>query len=754
MVGFLAYTGFMLLRALIQLSDMVLSSDHPLAELGQVVVLSLPHIAVLTVPVALLLGVLIGVGRLSADSELIALKASGLDLVRLYRPIGLLATVCLGICLYLMLEVVPRANERIYEKKLQLATVGITQRIQPGVFSPEVGGRRIYVERASADHRSLQGLLVSDRSNPSQGDVITVARSGQIELDEAQGRLWLRMDQATTHRSGPDPREYETSSIGVQRALLMEAGAPSKAEKPFRALDLADLLDRALSAPIEPERRAAWVEIHKKFALPFACLVFGFLGLPLGIVNRRGGRAAGFAVSVAVVLGYYVLLAGGEAKAFEGATSPATAMWLPNGLLACLAAAALIRVRREKSVFPSLGITLPRFPWSGPSRGRVGGAAPVSAASSPASSSGGRIRVAWLLDRYVAGGFLRVFLLVTSSIIVLYLVIDYMEISDDIAKNQTPLSLVLSYFRVKLSPILLDVVPFGFLVAALVSVAGLVRSSETTALLSSGISLFRATASILLLAAVAGIGLFIFSDRVAPQATAEAERLRHVILKHQNELNRGLVNVWWKGESGRFFSAETFDPETRTLTGFSAIVIDPVTSEIIRRTGAQRAQVLEGGKGLVLTDGWVRTFRPTPVFGRQEGRFVLEAPEASTLFRAGRTDPRQMSTAQLTQFIDVRRRAGADVATLMTGYHSRAALAFAPLLLTMVGLPFSFRYGKKGAVAGLGVAILLGIGYLFLSQALLERAGEMGSLAPALAAWGADVLFGIAAAYGLLGVRT
>ncbi|MEO6325792.1 MAG: LptF/LptG family permease, partial [Thermoanaerobaculia bacterium] len=169
LVAFLAYTGFMLIRGLLQFSDLVLQSDNPMRDTLAVLGLSVPHIVVLTIPVALLLGLLIGVGRLSADSELTALRASGLDLIRLYRPIGLLAFCAFGITLYLMVVTVPKTNQHLYDLKLRLSTFVIAQRIQPGVFSPEFSGRRIYVEGASADRRNLTGLIISDRSNPLDG---------------------------------------------------------------------------------------------------------------------------------------------------------------------------------------------------------------------------------------------------------------------------------------------------------------------------------------------------------------------------------------------------------------------------------------------------------------------------------------------------------------------------------------------------------------------------------------------------------
>src|SRR5262249_42092871 len=139
-VAFLAYTGFMLVRGLVQFSDLLVQSESPFLDTARVLAFSIPHIVVLTLPIAFLLGILIGMGRLSAASELIAMRAAGIDLGRLYRPIGLPAAATFGATLFLMIVVVPRTNQILYAMKLNLSTFAIVQRIQPGVFSPEIAG--------------------------------------------------------------------------------------------------------------------------------------------------------------------------------------------------------------------------------------------------------------------------------------------------------------------------------------------------------------------------------------------------------------------------------------------------------------------------------------------------------------------------------------------------------------------------------------------------------------------------------------
>lgn len=754
-VAFFAYTGFMLLRGVVLFSDLLFQSGDPFGETLRVLAFSLPHIVVLTLPISFLLGLLIAFGRLSADSEVIALRAAGVDLMRLYRPVAALALVVGAATSLLILEAVPRGNRLLSEMRLRLLTFAVAQRISPGVFSPDFAGKSIYVENAAADRRVLTGLFVVDRSAEADGERLTLAPRGQLEIDEEQGRLWLRLDDAASHHVGADPRKYDVS-FGTVRYLLQETGmkealANRPREKLLREQRLGELFETArVGARSEVERRLAWVEIHKKFALPAAALLFGLVGLPLGLATRRGGRAAGFAVSVVIVLGYYVLLAIGEARAIDGHVSPAIAMWLPDILLAILGAFALVRVRTDRPLFPSISLRRPEDaePFFAPSakRGRSSGEAEPRAFHRPR-------RIGNLLDRYVAGRFLRIFALVVVSFVAIYVLIDYLEFADDLAKVKPPARLLFAYYEALLPPIFVDILPFAFLVAALITVAALVRSSETTAVLAGGVSLFRLTAPILLLAAGTGVVLFLLSERIVPVASAESEALK-ARLKGAAAPAPSLPSGWVRGQGGRFYAVDAFDAATRGVAGLQMVEVDPATFRIRVRAAAARAQLVPG-QGFLAENGWIRNFTggADSLFMAREGRFPLEAPEAADSVSAVQANPRQMTATQLARFIGARRRAGGNVARLATSLHQKPAVALSALLLTLVGLPFAFRFGKRGAVAGVGVAILLGLAYFFVSG-LFVKLGETGALPPAAAAWSADVLFGLGAAWGLAGVQT
>ncbi|MCC6128666.1 MAG: LptF/LptG family permease [Acidobacteria bacterium] len=772
-VGFFAYTGFMVVRGLFQFSDLILQSPSPGQDTLLLLGLSVPHIVVLTIPISFLLGTLVGVGRLSADSEFTAMRAAGLHLTALFRPVFALSLALGGVTAWVMLGVLPGSNAKLSEKKLELSTYVIAHRIQPGVFSPEFGGRRIYVEAASADRRELRGVVVLDRSDPQVDERLIVAEKGTLELERDRGQLWLRLENAFAQQISRGGQSEDRAVYREQRTLLadsqpFERRAGEKIEKQLREEPLSGLLRRAQTSRSPVEINLSWVEIHKKFSFPAACIVFGFVGVPLGIVNRRGGRSAGFAVSVLMVLFYYMLIATGEAKAIDGHWHPALGMWLPNVLLFLFGAYAVLQVGHHRPILP-LGHLADTF-WRLRSLRATpeepgGGTTPASerARTSPSDSSPVRPPAAakvlpwgpsFLLERYLLRRFFGVFLLVLVSSASLYVIIEYLEISDDIAKLNPPASLLWRYGQSLLAPVVYDIIPYAFLVAALIAVAGMVRAAETTAVLAHGISLHRFVAPLVLAALTAGPVLFFLSDRVVPRAAEESDRIRSTILGRIPKNYWSDASTWFRGDEGRFFAAEAFDARSGRIANFTFLVLDRKTFRPIHRLDAPEARVVPG-KGFVLDAAWVRDFQPNGEMlkGRQEGARLIEAPEAAEILASSRTTPATMSSVELSRFIQTRRKAGADTSALSTGLHQKPAAALSPLILTLLGIPFAFKYGKRGAVAGIGVALLVAVAYLAVST-ITVRLGYGGTLDPVLAAWGPNVFFSFLVAYGVLGIRT
>jgi lipopolysaccharide export LptBFGC system permease protein LptF len=258
----------------------------------------------------------------------------------------------------------------------------------------------------------------------------------------------------------------------------------------------------------------AWVEIHKKFSIPFACLAFAFIGIPLAETSRRAGRGGGFALSLVILVVYYVLISNGETWAQDGKLVPGIAMWLPNALLVGVGLLAMSRAGFERARWQLPRLARKRRTTEG--RERRGWFASF-------------LRFPAILDRYVLGRFFSAFLLVFLSVVLLALIVDYSEKVDEVIRNHPPLEVVAGYYKYFLLSISMEIAPFAVLLATLIALGVLSKNSEDTAFRASGVSLHRLGAPILVVAGLAAVAAFTLGEYVLPFAKQKEERYKHRI---------------------------------------------------------------------------------------------------------------------------------------------------------------------------------------------------------------------------------
>ena len=355
-LGVLVFTFMLLINLMFRLAEMIIQRDVPAATMMQVLAFNLPNILVLTIPMALLFGVLIAIGRLSSDSELIAMRASGISLFALYRPVMLfsaLATVLTG---WLMLVAMPHGNTMVESKYSEIFARSVNKQVQPGVFYDGLAQKMLFV--FDVTDRGWEGVFFTD-ALPTGEHEIVVARQGLVQVVGDGSRMQIDFEGTTRHTADlDDPKapyfvssEDKTSAVLDDDLLERQARSQELEFRSHESMTIADLRQwQALPNRNERERRIAEVEIHQKFAIPAACLVFGLFAVPLGFNNRRGGRSSGFAMSIPIILVYHVLLSNGEGAAVDGSLQPWLAMWLPNFVFLGAGLFLLWRKNRDKSV--------------------------------------------------------------------------------------------------------------------------------------------------------------------------------------------------------------------------------------------------------------------------------------------------------------------------------------------------------------------------------------------------------------------
>ena len=742
LLGFLAYTFILLVRTIYFLADFFVRRSAGLGEVLWLVLLSVPWIVVLTLPMAFLLGVLIGVGRMASDSEIVAMRSCGVGPGPIYRPI-LGAAAVLSVVVFAAYNfVLPVANDALSRSLARVAATSVVNVVSPRTFREVRPGLTFFFDRVAPDG-TLQGVFLKLGEGDEPENQIIVARGGALNLEG--DRLWLDLTSSTLHGyNSDDPSRYRTNFNQTQRILIAgEIGnleAQTSYEKPARSQSIPELLQTARNAKAHSTEtfREAWVEIHKKIAIPLACFVFAILGIPLAERSRRGGRGSGFAVSLAILVLYYVLLSSGETWAEQGTLSPGLAMWLPNLALGAVGLLAIWRSGRERAHW--------RWTWA---RGRRERPAAI-ARSRP--RFGTWLRFPGILDRYVLGKFLAMLGLVTASILLLAVIVDYADHVDKIARNQPPREVVLGYYRYFLISIGVQIAPFSVLLATMISLGLLSKYNEDTAFKASGVSLPRLSSGILVVTLLGAGFLFTLGEYVLPFAEQRQMRYRNIIYGRPADsgLSSPSERNWHYSSDGRIWYREESDPIKGTLHAPTVFEFSG-EFDLVRRTGARVATW--NGESWVFHQGWVRVFGgPSETSYRTflEERVTGDPPAT---FAAERRTPEQMRFRELERYARRLKASGYPTALLETALQGKLAGPMLLPVMAILAVPFAFRVGRRGALAGIGVGLCLGMA-LQIATAFFTKLGGVGVLSPALAAWSPNILSATGALYGILRLKT
>lgn len=793
LLGFSFYTFIILMRQLFDFAGMIIRRSLPSSTVVELLFLSLPHIVVLTVPMSLLFGILIAVGRMSADSEIIAMRALGISTRTIYRPVFIFSFLVFLLTLYLMNVVLPKGNTKLVSLQAELMTSSFEKEIKPRVFYDEYESIMIYVNDIDPRTGQWKGVFVADsRTDDSQvatpagavaaasappdalpglrsSQKIILAESGSLSILQPSKQVWLNLYNAENHLWDPRrPDRYDLTGNQLQRMRLPDRSISDPAgrfARSLREMNLRELMEQARIARNGRDREAreiynqALVQIHKKFSIPCACLVFGILGLPLGITNRRGGKSSGFSLSVVIILVYYVMISNGEQLAATGKIQPWLAMWTPNILMLLLGLYLLGRANREAGVGRAKGGVV-RTVVTGlvaifsrkPQAPSVEMAA-VAEIDQPEFLRRLDVTFPNTVDRYILREFLKVLALVLVSTIVLIVVVDYTQISGDVQQNKIAFHTVFAYYRFMLFQILNWTLPVSVLVATLITFGMFSKNNEVTAFKASGVSLYRVALPVIFIAAVMSALSYLMLEYVLPFSNQRVEQLRNKIKGKGPIAVQNQQKLWFLGKGRYIINFLSYDRNARQLSQVQIFELHPTEFRLTRRVYAARAKW--DGLGWVFEDGWVRSFGTdrSVVYTPIDSPIRLYYQERPEDFATEAKAPDQMTFAELRRYIDTIRKSGYAAEELSVKLYEKTSWPFISLVMALIALPFAFRIGKRGALYGVGIALVLGIVY-WMVFAIFTKFGEVGNLPALLSAWSANVLFSIAAIYLFLHVET
>jgi LPS export ABC transporter permease LptF/LPS export ABC transporter permease LptG len=746
LLGLAVFTFVFFVPQLVRLMELFVRHSGSGAQILELFLCIFPAVFTFTMPMAVLIGVLLGLGRMSADSEIIALTALGIGRRRILLPVGVLAAAGAVITLCMTLWLGPLAVRKYRTLETGLIASQISFAVQPRVFDERFPKYILYVNDVSASGTRWHGVFLAEAGGES-GSQLTLAEDAIVIAEPKEGKLELHLKGGTTHEfSREDPDRYSVTAFGQSDWPIEVNGLvpaqPRRVSNSERSL-------RDLAATNDAGWREARVELHRRLAFPAACLVFALVAVPLGAQPRRGGRAAGSLIAVILIAAYYLLTVIGADMARQGPLFPSAGIWGANILMAVLGALLLPRMEQFRGESRWLRPTVRFRIWARVLRRRRSRVRAAAAALFVPSSSGNPNEngvqssgsFPRLMDLYILRRFFFHFATLMAAFIFLFEAFTFFELLDDIARHRVPFLVVVDYFRYLTPYLLYNLAPLGALVAVLVTLGVMSKNNEIVACKASGISLYRLAVPLLFAGLALAASMIALNETYLPYANQRQDAMRNQI-KGRPPQTYARPQRWIFGENAKVYNYDLFDPAQNLFGGLSVVELDPATFQIRRRVFASRAQWSDTQKVWVLEGGWVRDFSDGTIV-RYERFPVTSLPELSeppSYFNREVRQASQMSLGALWRYIDGLHKAGFDVANLRVQWHVKLAFPLIAPVSILLAIPFALLVGTRGALGG--VALGVGIGIVYWTAArLLEAMGGVGQLPPFLAAWSTDITF-------------
>jgi LPS export ABC transporter permease LptG len=520
-------------------------------------------------------------------------------------------------------------------------------------------------------------------------------------------------------------------------------------------------MNRLLERTHGPDGKRFLLELQTRFSYPAACLVLMLVGVPLGVVSRRGGKSSGLVFTLLLVLLYYVLSYTGIALSRQDKLSPFLGVWMANLLFAAAGTFLLWQMASGGRVLSAIVGWTARIPN------------PKSALNSngthltglldrlqPRSARiGTRSVFPRILDAYVVREFLNIFILVLASFVMLMLVFTFFELVGDILRNHIPLTTVGDYLFNLAPSMLYAITPLAILIAVLVTFGVLNRNSEIIAMKATGISLYRLVIPIVSIAAILAVGLFLFDDFYLPQANRRQEALRSTIkgrppqtFLHPEE--KWIFGQQHPGEPGRIFYYQFFDPDDNAFVNLSIFEFNPTTFAISRRIFATRVFWDSSRSSWRFVNGWARDIEGNnTAYHEFKDTTFSEIHEDPGYFKKENRQSQEMNFGQLDNYIKDLRQSGFDTMRLRVALWHKLAYPLIAIVMAVLAIPFALSMGRRGSLTGIAVAISVALTY-WVVDGLFGAMGNVNYLPAALAAWSPDILFGLAGGYLLLRTPT
>lgn len=765
-LGAVLFTFVLFLRTLEHLSSLLVKMSAPAPVVAKLLLCALPSTIPFALPLGVLVGILIGLSRMSADSEITAIRAAGISSLTVARPVLLFSFLALVVTALASLWLTPLSLHLESNIARNFAAAQLTGDIESRIFDEDFPNTVLYVGNVQNLGKQIvwHNVFIADVTPPDElkqqgkdrgeGPRIIVAEAAIPHPDPAHNRIILAMENVRSSERDKEGRVITTAAPAQVEALQAQKQADLQVNKTVQEMDTGPLYRRVYHTRglSHQDYIDAAIEFHQRFALPLACVLFGLVGIPLGISSRKGGKSAAFVITVFLAflyyLGYITLL--GLAK--KGNLPVPVAVWTPDALFSIAGVLLLCRLEKpgDRDIIASLDAWRQRF------IARFKEVRPAAVRKTRLVAATRLTIRPMLIDGYVLNGFIFYFGVLLIALIALIEVFSFFELLGDMIQNDIGMPTMIDYLWNLVPRLIYELTPIGVLVASLICFGILTKYNEVTAFKAGGISVHRLAAPVLCASFAMSVLLFGFDHYYIPEANRRQEMLRAEIKKKAIKTYLRPDRQWVYGQGARIYNYRFLNGRQAVMTKVNVYELDPKTFHVVHQISADSAHWDPSLKTWVFRNGISQTMQHGTGTYRQfyhATAWFPELTEPPSWFVKEEKEYREMNFEELGHYIQELKATGLETTPLEVQYYKKFAVPLFALIMAILSIPFAFIAGNRGAMTGVGISFAIAIAYWTIGT-LFEQIGDLNQLPAVMAAWSPDVIFSLAGLYFMARMRT
>ena len=346
----IVFTFLVLAGRILKLTEWMVNHGTQLEQVLLITLYTLPSVFFFTFPMAALLASLIAFSRLNEDNEITALKSSGVSLYQIMPSVMGFSVIIYLLASFISIFLFPASNYSMTKVLFDVARSNASVGIKQGIFNDTIPNMVLYANQISAHDQTMKGVFIFDERDPAFPNTI-IAQQGTIHSDSGQMSLDLQLEDGTMYMVNKDldsSRVLHFTSYDLKLGLSDIMRKFSLRRKDNEEMSLSELRER-----MGQFEKGSIVynkllkEVHKRFSVPFTCLIFGLIGLPLGLMMGSKSRSYGVALSIVIFVFHYILMTAADSFGKTGRLHPVFAAWMPNLILVVIMAILVWRAVRH-----------------------------------------------------------------------------------------------------------------------------------------------------------------------------------------------------------------------------------------------------------------------------------------------------------------------------------------------------------------------------------------------------------------------